>query len=219
MKTFFVLYSKHRILSPEVGEREGCCLQTVAEYDGNFYSSLAWETSPTTNPVQSSPGMIRLWIIKCVCTLTIPVSTSNSCNRVCKWDHDSSWRGKEIACFFMLVNRFVYRLMKPNAFCEGNYSFGWVSSENEPANERSGLPHPAFSPLLSFCGMIFQQFLSREVWFLLAPSGKTCCKCLFHQVRNHIHMKTSFITLLLLISFPGRGLIRRWSFIWYGCTH
>lgn len=32
-------------------------------------------------------------------------------------------------------------------------------------------------------------------------------------------MKTSFITLLLLISFPGRGLIRWQSFIWYGCAH
>jgi len=32
-------------------------------------------------------------------------------------------------------------------------------------------------------------------------------------------MKTSFITLLLLIPFPGRGLIRWQSFIWYGCTH
>lgn len=32
-------------------------------------------------------------------------------------------------------------------------------------------------------------------------------------------MKTSSITLLLLISFPRRGLIRWQSSVWYDCTH
>lgn len=80
---FFVLYSKHRILSPEVGEREGSCLQTVAENDGSFYSSLAWGNIPNHKPCSELPGDDTS-VDNCVCTLTIPVSTSNSCNRVCK---------------------------------------------------------------------------------------------------------------------------------------